>query len=189
MLNIEEFIRKNASTLAAEEPRLGHEQRFLTKLKAEQSRNQRRKIQSLVFRVAATLLLLVSIVWLVFEPAKTTIASNATKISSIKLPLDLTETLDYYNQKALAEANNISKESHSTSETDRVQKFAQKQIEKLDAQLLSIEKEYVKNPGNEAVRAALVNTQRKKSEIIDNISTQTNMAAKGFRVGEPFTQF
>ena len=189
MWKIEAYIRNHKSEMADAEPATGHEQRFLQKLENQQSLNRRRSVHSFVFRVAATLLLVASVVWLTMEPFKSSHASGSSAINTINLPDDLKQTLAYYNQKAIRDVSEIKAPADESTEPAKGQKLAMKQIEKLDAQLLSIEKEYVKNPGNEAVRAALVNTQRKKTEIIDNISTQTDRAAKGFRVGEPLTQF
>ena len=189
MWKIEAYIRNNKSKMADAEPLAGHEQRFLQKMNYQQSLNRRRSVNSFVFRVAATLLLVASVVWLTLEPFKSSRASDSSAINNIKLPEDLNRTLAYYNQKAKQEVAEIKAPTDDATEKTKGQKLAMKQIEKLDAQLLSIEKEFIKKPGNDAVRAALVNTQRKKTEIIETISAQTDMAAKGFRVGESFTQF
>jgi len=42
--------------------------------------------------------------------------------------------------------------------------------------MASLQKDFTKNPDNEMLKAALINTQKKKIEIVDNIISQLDFA-------------
>jgi hypothetical protein len=98
----------------------------------------------------------------------------------IQLDEDLDEVFDYYDASSKLKAEEIEAFAANPEEAQRIQKQAGNQLDELDAKLAAIEKEYMKNPGNKQLRAALVNTKRKKTEVINQIVKQMEIAHAGY---------
>jgi hypothetical protein len=62
-------------------------------------------------------------------------------------------------------------------------------MEKLDASLAMIEKEYVKNPQCDRLKAAIVSNKKMKVKIVDNIVEQLDNAQRGYHAGSMFTNY
>lgn len=189
MWKIERFIKDNQQQLSDNEPLDGHEERFRMRLNKVDVKQKGQHGMSFWFSIAATLILLGSVVWLSLEPFKTSRASALNNVTAIEIPAELTQVLSYYNDQIEDEAQALASTSNDNISASIISDAARKQIDKLDAQLMSIEKEYARNPGSEAVKAAMVNTQRKKAEIVNCLNNKSQAATQGYRVGESFTQF
>ncbi len=189
MWKIEELIKDNKGQFETDEPQEGHQQRFLMRLEKQAAQQKKSVGMSMWYGVAASLVLLLSVVWLTLEPFKSSRASSVNKVTAIQISPELNQVLSYYNNQVEQEADELTANSKDNEHLTEINDAARLQMEKLDAQLMSIEKEYQKNPGNESVKAALVNTQRKKAEIVECLNDKSRMATQGYRVGEPFTQF
>ncbi|MBU3928683.1 MAG: hypothetical protein KKB74_12830 [Bacteroidetes bacterium] len=188
MWKIEKYIGENKEHFENQEPLEGHEQRFSMRLRKSNSHKKDTRRYNLWLKAAASLLLLVSIVWLTIEPFKEGKASSV-EVTTIEIPDDLQQVISYYDGQCRIDEDEIKEVRKENSSTTTINQVAAKQIEKLDARLLSIEKAYMKNPGSESVKAAMVNTQIKKAEILNTLNNEARTASQGFRVGEPYTQF
>ncbi len=73
--------------------------------------------------------------------------------------------------------------------TAKLKEMAIKKMDKLDANLAIIEKDYMKNPQCEKLKEAIINNKKKKIEVIDNIVEQASNARRGYHVGEMFDKF
>jgi hypothetical protein len=189
MWKIEKYIKDHQEQLNEDQLLDGHEDRFIMRLQKADISINKTQSRGLWFKVAATLILLVSVVWLSLEPFKSSQASALNKVTAIEIPDELTEVLSYYDGQIENDVQELVTSSQENKSSAIINDAARKQIDKLDAQLMNIEKEYTKNPGNEAVKAAMVNTQRKKAEIVSSLNITSQAAAQGYRVGEPYTQF
>ncbi|MDP2722330.1 MAG: hypothetical protein Q8O72_06220 [Bacteroidales bacterium] len=189
MWKIEKYIVDNKGRFEESGPVEGHEQRFMMRLDKQDGSKTNRHRWGLWLKAAASVLLIVSFVWLTLEPFKDGRASSVINITSIEIPADLQQVISYYDDQSQQVEDQISKSGNENGSASTINQAATKQIEKLDARLLSIEKEYMKNPGSEAVKAAMVNTQRKKTEILNSLNKEARTASQGYRVGEPYTKF
>ncbi|MBN2616343.1 MAG: hypothetical protein JXR71_11685 [Bacteroidales bacterium] len=174
MQDIKKIIDENRASWDNRDLPEGHEERFLNRLETMNRPGIRQKL-NVVFRVAAAVFLLVSVVWLTVEPFKSIKASNT--VHTISLSPEMQQVVSYYNIQSSSDSAAIQKLSTANRMTEYIDATAQRQLEKLESQLFFIEKEYAKNPGNKSVQAALVNVQRKKAEILNSLKEKAQLAA------------
>lgn len=165
MQDFKKIIEENRSLWDQHELPEGHEERFLNRL---DSIGKSRKISinwKLTFRVAASVLLMFSIVWIMVEPFKSGQASS--RVHDITISPEMEKVMSYYDSQSQRDAKTIMNLSNTNQATKDIEITARHQLQKLEAQLVMIQKDLEKNPGNESVKAALVNAQKKKSEIMN----------------------
>jgi hypothetical protein len=155
----------------------GHRKRFLDKLESVHQKESRRFHWAGVIRIAAILLILVSS-FFVFKNISFHHFGGAMLegVTIISLPEELENVFNYYDRVAQQKVEKIEQAAPNETEALRVKALAEKQLQSLDASLAKIEKEYMKNPGNEKLKAALVNNKRQKERIMENILTQLDQA-------------
>ena len=185
-----EFEKKIVSNLAFfndQEPDEGHRDRFIQKL--SQTGTKKRTINfSLIGKVAAAVVILFAVGFIAnnhFNDAK----GDNVYITQIAYTEDMLEIQNYYDQLSLAKLDDIDAVANNEKEASRLKKKAQKKMDKLDANLAMIEKEYVKNPQCEKLKEAIINNKKKKVEVVDNIVDQVTNARKGYHVGTMFNDF
>lgn len=174
MKDIKKIIEENSALWDNQELPEGHEERFLNRLE-KMNRPTLRMNMNMMFRVAAAVFLLISVVWLTLEPFKSVKANNM--VHTISLSPEMQQVVSYYNIQSSSDSAAIQELSSANHMTEYIDATAQRQLEKLESQSLLIEKEYAKNPGNKSVQAALVNVQRKKAEIMNSLKEKAQLAA------------
>ena len=156
----------------------GHRQRFTVKLESA-GRKESKKIQwPGIFRIAAVLLILVSS-FFVFKNISFNHFGSAVLegVTMITFPEELENVFNYYDRIAQQKVEKIDQAAINDTEAQRIKTIAEKKLQALDANLAKIEKEYMKNPDNKKLKAALVNNKRQKERVIENILTQLDQAA------------
>lgn len=175
MKDIKKFIEENRAHWDQQELPEGHEERFLNRLESMGNPKSKTINWNFIMRVAASVLLVVSVVWLTVEPFKSTKASS--RVHDITIGADMQEVISYYSIQTRQDTAAMRQLSKINPATEKIDQTARRQLEKLEGQLLIIEKDYAKNPGNEAVRAALINAQQKKAEIMNSLKKEAQTAA------------
>ena len=157
MSRIEDNIRMNADFFEDHEPSFEHFSNFSKKLKKQ---NSKRRITAwqITMKIAATTLILITASYFVFYLIGKSRMQASKQVTMIQLDDELNQVFDYYEAYSRIKAGEIEQFAANPEEAQRIQKQAGKQLDKLDAKLAAIEKEYMKNPGNKQLRAALVNT-------------------------------
>jgi hypothetical protein len=155
----------------------GHRKRFLDKIESARRKESKRIHLPGIIRIAAVLLILVSS-FFVFKNISFEHFGGAMLegVTMITLPEELEDVFNYYDRIAQQKVEKIEQAAPNDVEAIRVKALAEKQLQSLDANLAKIEKEYMKNPGNEKIKAALVNNKRQKERIMENILTQLDQA-------------
>ena len=179
MSKLEDRIRMNAGFFDDSEPSGGHTSRFMERLD-KQNTARRITFRQTALKIAATALILITASYFTFYLLNKSKDKTSRQVTLIKLGDDLNEVFDYYDASSKLKAEEIEQFAANQEEAQRIQKQAGKQLDKLDAKLAAIEKEYMKNPGNKHLRAALVNTKRKKSEVMNQIVKHMEMAHSGY---------
>jgi hypothetical protein len=179
MSHIEDKIKKNTGFFNDSEPPEGHFARFANRLEKE-DKASRITFWQTTLKIAATALLLITASYFVFYLFSKTKVQADNRVTMIQLDEDLDEVFDYYDASSKLKAEEIEAFAANPEEAQRIQKQAGNQLDELDAKLAAIEKEYMKNPGNKQLRAALVNTKRKKTEVINQIVKQMEIAHAGY---------
>ncbi|HZK08015.1 MAG TPA: hypothetical protein VFC92_07420 [Bacteroidales bacterium] len=174
---LEKKIRENKEFFDDQPMPAGHRKRFLDKLeKADQEESKKIHWPGII-RMAAVLLILVSS-FFVFKNISFQRFGGAVLegVTMIAFPEELESVFNYYDRAAQQKVEEIDQAVPNDAEALRVKALAEKQLQALDASLAKIEKEYMKNPENEKVKAALVNNKRQKERIMETILAQLDQA-------------
>jgi hypothetical protein len=179
MSQLEDNIRMHADFFDDHEPSSGHAARFIKRLN-KQNTARRITFWRTTLKIAATALIFITASYFAFYLLSKSKMYASGQVTVIQLGDDLNEVFDYYDASSKIKVEEIEQFAVNPEEAQRIQKQAGKQLGKLDAKLAAIEKEYIKNPGNKQLRAALVNTKRKKAEVMNQIVKHMEMAHAGY---------
>ncbi|MFP4469062.1 MAG: hypothetical protein ACLFPE_00155 [Bacteroidales bacterium] len=159
----------------------GHRGRFLGKLdqlEVEREKEVKSARPFTIFKIAAIALVFITASYLVFRFSISDISGAVMReVTRITLSDELENVFAYYDAVSSSKVEQIDEVAINPEEANRVKMIANKQLEKIDANLAEIEKEYAKHPDNKMLKAALVNNKRKKAEIMDQILEQLNQAS------------
>ncbi|MCF6171296.1 MAG: hypothetical protein L3J66_09995 [Bacteroidales bacterium] len=187
MLQLEDKIRKHADKFNEREPSAEHFSRFYKRLE-EQAARRRIINRKKAFSYAATALALLSASYFTYYVLSNRPAQpSSSQVTRIVFSEELSEVLDYYEAVSKLKEDEIEQLAPSPEEAATIRKHAARQMENIDASLAQIEKEYMKDPGNEQFRALLVNTKRKKLEVMDQITRQMEISYSGYHAGNKST--
>jgi len=172
---LEEKIKNEKAFFDPHEPTPGHREKFIDLLDAQPELRQTRRIGGIWLKIAATLLILISIGAVAFNFI-TEKKSSAQNVQLIEYSDDFESVLTYYDEKAANKMQEIEKLSPNNEQASRVKKSVERQFEDLDISMAAIEKDYKKNPENEKLKAAMINSKRNKVKVMDQVIQQLNMA-------------
>lgn len=175
MKNFEESIRKNKRHFDTSEPKKDHLARFILKLEKDQEINKTKRSVWFTVKVAASVLLVAAVSVVLFTTLKTE-KQDVQQTQVITFSNDLNRAMAYYDEVSETKLTTIEKVVTNTEEASKIKQTAVSSLEDIDIRLAAIEKEYMKNPENEALKAALINNKRKKVEVLDRILLQIDLA-------------
>ena len=178
--DFEKKVRENPGFFNDSEPDEGHLARFASRLDAGSSKQRKAHFMFTFSKVAAIALLLIAVSFVAYTlfNNKNKGAGNA-EITNIQLPEDLAEVLAYYDATSNSLLDSISHYATDTTEGKKIRSMVEGQFAALDANLAAIEKEYQKNPENQALSAAIINNKRKKAEVAEQVVRQLDLSNKG----------
>lgn len=179
MSQFEDKIRNQSDLFNNDEPMAGHFERFAEKLE-KQTESSRISYRRTLLKVAAIAIILLSVSSLVIFQFNNQNQGNQANIIQIQYSNEMGEVLEYYDAASYLKTEEIDQYALNPEEAIKSRQKAGRQLENLDASLAAIEKEYIKNPENRQLKAALVNTKRKKSEVINQIVKQLKIAQSGY---------
>lgn len=179
MSQIEDKIRKQSDLFNDNDPQHGHLERFAEKLE-KQNAIYRISYRKSMLKIAAVALLLLSVSYFTFNQFINQKSNTMASVIPIEYSNDMGEVLEYYDATSYLKTEEIEQYALNPEEALKSRQKAGRQLENLDARLAAIEKEYIKNPQNKQLKAALVNTKRKKSEVINQIVRQLEIAQSGY---------
>ncbi len=183
MINIEDKITENSLFFKDEEPNDGHENRFANRLENLSAKPRKRKSISLYVKIAAAFLILFVTSFLLLNIKISNNINNELFVTKIEYSTQLAQVQSYYDELVINKLNSIDELASSDNEAKRIKLKAQKSMDKLDANLSMIEKEYVKNPNNPQLAAAIVNNKKMKVKIVDNIINQLGDVQNTYHIG------
>ena len=178
MSRIEDKIRKNVDYFNNNEPSAEHLSNFVDRLE-KQNTSRQINLRQTSLKIAAAALVLITASYFVFHFVNKQNIQSENQVIIIKYADELDEVLQYYDAASSIKVEEIEQYALNPEQAKKMREKAGRQLENLDAKLAEIEKEYMKNPGNENLRAALVNTKRKKSEVMNQIVKQMEIAHSG----------
>ncbi len=174
---LEKKIIDNPAFFDDQEPVMGHKRRFVDKLDHIEEQEIGRGRWSNWLRIAAVAVVFIAASFLVFKYSIQDISGAVMReVVQIDFSNDIENVFAYYESLTSTKVGQIEQLAVNDIQAKHIKSIAEKQLENLDASLAEIEKEYVKNPENTRLKAALVNNKRKKAEIMDNILRQLDQA-------------
>ena len=189
MFDVEKKIKENLPYFNDQEPDEGHKARFADRLNdSSAARPKKIKLQSYA-KIAAAFLLLIATSYLILKTVNFKNDRENLYITQIEYSNELNQVQTYYDELSIARLNQIDELAISKEEADRLKNKAQYEMEKLDANLAMIEKEYVKNPQCDRLKAAIVSNKKMKVKVVDNIVEQLDNAQRGYHAGSMFTNY
>ena len=189
MFDIESKIKENLAFFNNQEPDEGHKARFASRLTGDTS-TKRKKITTQSFiMIAAACILLIASSYLILNTINIENSGKVRYVTDIVYPQELNKVQDYYDELSVSHISEIDKHAKSDKEAERIKVKAQKKMDKLDANLAMIEKENMKHPQNEKLKAAIVVNKKMKAEVAENIVEQLDNAQKGYHAGSMFTNY
>jgi hypothetical protein len=189
MFDIENKIKENLVYFNDKEPDEGHEARFASKLNNEIIAKPRKISISQIMKIAAALLVVVTASYMILKTTNNNDLREEMYVTQIVYSQELNQVQSYYDELSLSRLSKIDELASSDEEAQRLKKKAIKKMEKLDANLAKIEKEYVKNPQCEKLKAAIVNNKKMKVKVVDNMVEQLDNAQRGYHAGSMYTNF
>jgi hypothetical protein len=173
MKNLDNLIRENREAFDTEEPDSGHFARFEARLEAASGQRPSAFNRFTMLKVAALILVLISVSVFIFDLATREIRERFTMAgSSSDLPLELREAMQYYNGQAELQLVKIRSLASNNEQAGELSKNALKEIASLDHTTGDLESELNANPGNEHIQAAIILNQQMKEGILNNIVLQ-----------------
>lgn len=173
MTNLEKLIQEKRIAFDSEEPRSGHFARFEARLEAVSDERTSVFNRFAMLKVAALILVLISVSIFIFDLSTREIRERLSNtVKSAELPLEMREAMQYYNAQAELQLGKIKGLAPSNEEAGSLSIGALKEIAALDRTTGDLNLELQKNPGNERIMTAIMQNQKMKNDIMNNILTQ-----------------
>ncbi|MGB8705037.1 MAG: DUF4179 domain-containing protein [Gillisia sp.] len=149
-----------------EEPAAGHQDRFLQKLRAQQSsvKNEHSKVRKLwtpILAVAASLLLIVSLIGNPF-------ASNTSDLASVSPKMK--QTQEFYSGLIKSELDRV--EASKSPQTEAIINDALTQLEKLDKEYNNLREDLKTSGKDKRVIFAMVSNLQQRIDLLKNVMSQ-----------------
>ena len=174
MSQLENKIKSEKAFFDQHEPKPGHRERFIDLLDAEPELLKTNTIGGAWLKIAATLLILISVGFITFNYIAEK-KSNAQNILLIEYNENFESILTYYDEEAAGKMNEIERLTPDGAQATEIKKAVMNQFEELDISMAAIEKDYSKDPENEKLKAALINNKRNKVKVMDQVIRQLDM--------------
>ena len=174
MTSFEDKIRQQKKEFDFREPQKDHLARFILKLEKDQDRHLKRHTPWYYTRAAAAVIILAAATYITFDLMNN--RANEPRVREITYASELGQVMDYYQQVSEEKMAQMEKMTTGNEEAGKLKLMAYGTMEDIDSRLAAIEKEYMKNPENEMLKAALINNRRKKAEVMQQILLQIDFA-------------
>jgi hypothetical protein len=189
MHDVEKKILDNLAYFNDNEPDSDHMARFASKLDKRSDSSSKKIVIPLFIKIAATLLVLVTASYMIFNAINNTDLRGEMYVTEIVYSQELSSVQTYYDDLSTIRLERIDELALSDEQAKKLKGIAIKKMEKLDANLAKIEKEYVKNPQCDKLKAAIVNNKKMKVKVVDNIVEQLDNVQQGYHAGSMYTNF
>jgi hypothetical protein len=163
MINLEDHIKAQRDLLDDEQPREGHEERFLQKLYSKPAR--RLQVRHVLQIAASVAILITSGIVLVH------VKKSGDKVARQEVPASVIEADMYYTSQMDAKYEQIRNFNFEDMEEKALLLDELKDLDEYHQQLMS---DLEANPGDDRVISALIRHYQIKLEIMDQIILQLN---------------
>ncbi|MEI7724162.1 MAG: hypothetical protein WCK09_03610 [Bacteroidota bacterium] len=179
MPNLQKFIRDHQSEFDDAEPSAGHFDRFAARLDALPVTRPVARTRSQMLKIAALILVLISVSVMVFDLATREIRDRfAMAKQGSELPLEIREAVQYYDNQSGKQMATLQSLTANHADAVALNASALKEIRSLDATTNELKKSLTENPGNERILDAIIQNQQMKETMLNNIITQLSPSKK-----------
>ena len=179
MKNLEQYIRDHRDEFDADEPDEGHFAAFRDRLAFEPQAAHAPFRSTAMLRVAAVVLLMITVSVAVFEFGARYIGNTLSARSEEKeLPDEVREAMQYYDNRASAGIAEIRQLAAGHSGIGADGKEALREIGSLDASTAELKLALADDPGNEKITDAILRNQQMKDAILTHVITRLSQAVK-----------
>lgn len=174
MTSFEDKIRKENKAFDNREPEKDHLARFILKLEKDQDKHLNKHTPWYYTRAAAAIIILVAASYVTYDYILN--RPSEQQVMQISYASDMDQIMTYYDAVSQEKMSEIEGVTSNSEDAEKLKQIAYNRMEDMDIRLAAIEKEYMKNPDNEMLKAALINNKRKKAEVMEHILLQIDFA-------------
>jgi hypothetical protein len=172
MDNIENFFKENIESFNDQEPESGHFERFSDKLEIEQVQHLMVPSRSMFLKIAAVIILFMTVAVFVFDFAANKLKSTIeTKSAGTALPTEMEDALHYYDRQTSNRMGEFKILACCGEQKVHLNTLISGELNALDVNAVELKKALDENPGNERIQAALIQNQQMKEKIVNNVIT------------------
>jgi len=173
MSDLEKFIRQHRAEFDGDEPSPGHFERFEARLDESREFGVHAGSRSRMLKIAALILLFISISAIVFDFATQQIhARFASGQHKQELPDEISDVIRYYDNQASVQLAVLGNLTAGKKDAGVLDKSVRNEINNLDASTAELKMNLEDSPGNERIEAAIIRNQQMKESILINIINQ-----------------
>jgi len=172
MKTIQDFIRNHRQGFDEGEPRSGHEERFLAKLKLEDQVKRSAQYTTIGkwFKIAASVLIIASfgaaVYTIMLKPDQAVLAGKKAT------PEEIREIEYYYSNVSEEKLKTISEKTGSGPEAEQVRAMISEQVRELNKSTEELKTEYIEGKRDERVLNAIRNNYRVLNGLLDHVINQ-----------------
>lgn len=179
MSDLEKFIRDHREELDSSEPGPAHFKKFETLLQKQPIILHTGIHRSMMLKVAALILVMITVCVFVFDLATKGIRDRLmNQNAGTELPLEVKEAVQYYDMQVAERFGQLHKLASSSEEARILNSNAFREIQNLDVSTDELKRSLAENPNNERILAALIQNQQMKEGIMNNIINQLTQVRK-----------
>ena len=176
MDKLEKFITKNRESFDDAEPLTGHFSRFEEKLDQQQSHSGFAIDKNFLLRIAAGLLIFLTVSVYIFDFAANRLSKNLSGESkSAIISTEMQDAINYYDDAASTKLGQIDKLACCGQDTRKVYSMANNEMKSLNANSVELQKALSENPGNERIQAAIIQNHQMKEKIMNQVVDKLKM--------------
>lgn len=173
MDKLEKFITKNRESFDDAEPLTGHFSRFEEKLDQQQSHSGFAIDKNFLLKIAAGLLILLTVSVYIFDFAANRLSKNLSGESrSAIISTEMQDVINYYDDAASTKLGQIDKLACCGQDTRKVHSMANNEMNSLNANSAELQKALSENPGNERIQAAIIQNHQMKEKVMNQVVSQ-----------------
>jgi len=173
MDRLEKFIKENEAVFNDSEPAEGHFKRFSKKLERESKVVLIRSRKNLMLRIAAAILLLITGSAILFNLFLNRLDLTAfTTSEDPGISVEMQNALQYYDGQTDSRLKEFNRLACCGEEQIHLNKLVSSELNAIDANIEELKQGLINDPQNERIQAAIVQNQKMKSQVLDNMIEQ-----------------
>jgi ABC-type Na+ efflux pump permease subunit len=179
MPNLEKYIKDHLDEFDSQEPDPNHFRKFEDRLKAGAAMKPVPRNRSLMLRVAAIIVILISLSVFLFDFATREIRQKfARDGQGTELPAEIREAVQYYNNQTNTQIATIHKLAATRNDGSTVSESALLEVKNIDSKTKELRESLAGNPGNEHILDAIIRNQQMKEAMLNTIIEQLSLYKK-----------